>query len=280
MSSSSSSQSAAEKFDLIYSNGIEGWSVDTRRSQIFRYLQNIKMLKTLPKNMKILEIACGTGTFTGFYLDKLFPKEIVGIDISKKALAIAKKRFPNIQFHFAQLPELSYPKESFDLITIMEVLYYLTLEEKIKTLQSCHNVLTNKGWLFVSVNIGDAPYFKYEEIQNILIKNGFEIKKIDSMYITSYYKYIETFLMSLHHRLKTLQLTVTKKQKKSHNIKISLIKNILIHNIWLLDCSIFIIEKITKHMPIGLINYISSYFPKHERSLTWLLAQKATTHPS
>jgi len=76
---------------------------------------------------RVLEVGCAEGVFTEKLAARGIGKQIVGIDISSRAIARARERgarFGHVDFRCANILEES-PEGPFDLIFIMEILYYL-----------------------------------------------------------------------------------------------------------------------------------------------------------
>jgi len=75
-------------------------------------LQLVK--KEAGKARKVLEVGCGEGTkLTNLVSEN---NQAYGVDISTKAVKLAKKQYPNIQFRIADAENLPFPKASFDLV--------------------------------------------------------------------------------------------------------------------------------------------------------------------
>lgn len=107
---------------------------------------------------KILEVGCGEGIFTKSLA--LNAKEVLAVDISTVALDRAKKNLAGnstpIRFIRGNIRDLikKFESESFDLVVLSEVLYYLG-EKK------------SKGVFF------EAPFLGLlEQTKRILVKNG------------------------------------------------------------------------------------------------------------
>ena len=91
--------------------------------------------KPAPSHVRILDAGCGTGVGTE-YLLKLNPEaEVVGIDLSREALAIAQERCQRsgvaqnrsapVEFHQLKLEEVEQLPGEFDLINCVGVLHHL-----------------------------------------------------------------------------------------------------------------------------------------------------------
>ncbi len=89
---------------------------DTYQQKVI--LPNLLRILGLKKGARVLDIACGQGYFASAF--QKTGAEVTGADISAELIAIAKKRFPQIQFHVAPAGRLSFAKsESFDVATIV-----------------------------------------------------------------------------------------------------------------------------------------------------------------
>jgi SAM-dependent methyltransferase len=122
--------SAALVFDRAYESAPENdpWASASPR---FRY-QHRKydtIASLIPKGRyrRALDLGCGTGLFT----ERLagIADEVVGVDVSAIAVDIAKRRTSAIEnLSFSQCDVLELPSAwdgSFDLITVLDTLYYL-----------------------------------------------------------------------------------------------------------------------------------------------------------
>jgi len=89
------------------------------------YYQNLKKLlsKLIPSNKKVLEVGCATGDLIVY----LKPKYGVGVDISKKMIALAKRK----NSHLRNIKFLStWPKEKFEYIFMSDVIEHLEDPER------------------------------------------------------------------------------------------------------------------------------------------------------
>lgn len=87
--------------------------------------------------------AAGGGLFT-LKLAKRYPfAKVIGIDISRDAIEIAKANLhntslppSNVEFHVPSSPELAYPEKSFDIITSTLVCHHLDDDQLISFLKN------------------------------------------------------------------------------------------------------------------------------------------------
>jgi len=168
------------------------------------------------KNSKILEIGCGMGTHAELLCKNVEDIDYTGIDITKKAVELTKKRFElkNINGKVIQADAESIPfeNETFDYVWSWGVIHHSKNTESIiteiwrvlKPGGKCNIMIYNKnslryylyGGFFKGIICGKlltktlyeinmeftdgffARHFTKNELQNILEKNNFIIKNI------------------------------------------------------------------------------------------------------
>lgn len=91
----------------------------------------------------ILDVGSGGGQFT-LKLGKRFPQaQVTGLDISSEAIDYARKQLheaamDNVKFELSESPELSYPPNSFDVVTSTLVCHHMNDDQLIDFLKkSC-----------------------------------------------------------------------------------------------------------------------------------------------
>lgn len=140
------------------------WYVSTRNLMV-------DLLKEyLQKDAKILDAGCGTGG-TMVYLHKVGFKNLTGVDNSPEALKFAKKRkLTNVKL--ASVASLPFPKNSFDAIICLDVLYHKGVNPQ-KTLTEFRRVLKPGGLLYIqepSYNWIKSKHDKIIETENRFTK--------------------------------------------------------------------------------------------------------------
>lgn len=147
--------------------------------QYFRYL--------IPPHSSILEIGCGTGEL----LASLQPKRGLGIDVSPNMIAVARARFPELDFRVEDLEDLA-TTEPFDYVILSNVLGYA--DDVQEAIAQLHKVCRPETRIIVTyINYLWAPVFQMaeavglrmaqpelhwlplEEIENLLKLNNFEV---------------------------------------------------------------------------------------------------------
>jgi len=141
-----------------------------------------KWVATIAKKTEGLSLVIGCGiTDLKFFQDK--DQDMVGIDISKKALTTAKNHGSVILSDTNNLP---FRRSVFDKICALDVLEHIPTKEK--TLKEIENSLKEDGKIFISIPIknrnasGDArqPYDEpptLDELNNLITKK-FDLHQI------------------------------------------------------------------------------------------------------
>lgn len=179
----------------------------------------VELPKEILKANKILDIGCGAGYFTGEILQKNIPKaKIYGIDISNKAINLAKNIYKNILFKVGSTYNLPFPNQSFDVVTLNCTIEHLDRPQK--ALSEVKRVLKNGG-LFLSITPiekekyvlfqdfyltkefhGHLKQYDKKSLINLIEKSGFKVKK----YYFSGFLFTQ-FMSGVHLRLsKSLHL--------------------------------------------------------------------------
>jgi ubiquinone/menaquinone biosynthesis C-methylase UbiE len=101
------------------------------------------------KGKSVLDAGCGIGYGSNF-IAKAGAKKVIGIDISKDAIKVAKQRYENeqIQFMIMDITQLEFPENSFDVICCFEVIEHI--KNYHKALSELKRVLKNGGLCIIS----------------------------------------------------------------------------------------------------------------------------------
>lgn len=97
-------------------------------------------------NGNVLDVGCGEGTLTDFLNEKQ-KKSYLGVDISKEAIKIGRKKRRGINFE-CEAAEIFQTKRKFDVIVFNEVLYYV---DDTEIFAKYTNFLKDKGLVILSL---------------------------------------------------------------------------------------------------------------------------------
>lgn len=142
---------------------------------------------------RVLDVGCGAGSFTAKLSREKPELEVYGIDISKKAIGIAKKDFPNIHFLVADAYQLPFPDNFFDVVVMKCVLEHL--DNPSKALAEVRKVLKPKGLFWSMTPLegdrcvlsppqrltkkyhGHLQMFSRSSLLSLLESSGFKVKR-------------------------------------------------------------------------------------------------------
>lgn len=99
---------------------------------------------------RILDLACGTGTFAMAVVELEPDATVVGVDGDPDMLARARAKAPGITFDEALAQELPYDDGSFDAVTTSLFLHHLTRDLKLAALGEVVRVLRPGGEFHVA----------------------------------------------------------------------------------------------------------------------------------
>ncbi len=163
-------------FEAVYNENNDPWGqsscTDISYKNYYNYSRNKinKFIKSLNKrNGSILEVGCGLGYVVDLIARNNQNLEVNGSDISKKAIQIAKKKFP--QYNFFANDITSDKKEinkKFDIVIFNQILWYI-LEKLDHSFLNSHRILKNNGYFIIS-----QAFFRSGQNYGKDIVNGFK----------------------------------------------------------------------------------------------------------
>ncbi|OWK70248.1 bifunctional PIG-L family deacetylase/class I SAM-dependent methyltransferase [Pedobacter sp. AJM] len=133
-------------FETLYSTHSDPWSFETSAYESHKYATTISAIPD-GQYKKALEIGCSIGVLTQMLSSKC--DHLTAMDISEVALEKARKRMEDqkaVAFIQGGIPA-DFPDESFDLIVMSEVGYYLSKEDLLATRELIFNSLLPDGIL-------------------------------------------------------------------------------------------------------------------------------------
>ena len=105
---------------------------------------------SLEKNMKILDLGCGTGYLSSMLADCVGPEgKVVAIDPNKSRLEIAEKQYSRPNLVFLEANDVTLPEDQYDLVFANYVLQWV--ENKAALLNKVYQNLKRGGRFAFSV---------------------------------------------------------------------------------------------------------------------------------
>ena len=179
--------------------GVGNIVFDSKYNEYLYKLQLTVLKKALKKyaitlrGKTILDIGCGTGFFSKFYLKNL--AQVTGIDITETSVESLNKSMPDGKFITmdisAELPgNREYFEKQFEIVNVLNVIFHIVDENRFKkTLENLSICLTEGGYLFISDYFGDsdvspARHVKFRSLEKykILHQNGIEVLEVIPIY--------------------------------------------------------------------------------------------------
>ena len=105
------------------------------------------VMRYAAKPARILDVGCATGIFVGVAQEGGW--RATGIDASAWMVSKARSRCPLATFTAANLEEVKFPAESFEVVTLWDVLEHIHAPGEM--LERARGWLSSGGWLFLSV---------------------------------------------------------------------------------------------------------------------------------
>lgn len=153
----------------------------------YHHIFNFKIAKPYIKNKRVLDIGCWTGQFE--LLATEVTDKIVGIDPSKEAIKLAKKRVPKASFKTGDALKLTFSKNKFDCVTFLEVIEHLPHGSEDGVIKEIYRITKPKGYLILSTPnnhpisiILDPAFFlinhrhySLKQLESLLVSNGYKI---------------------------------------------------------------------------------------------------------
>ena len=137
---------------------------------------------------RVLDIGCGTGVYLYSIQEN---NNCIGMDLEDEALKIAKNNCQNAKFLKGSVLKLPFEENSFDVVTLWEVIEHIPTDTEKIAVFEINRVLKKGGLLILSTpnknifsNALDPAYFlkghrhySVDELSNLIKKCNFHIKE-------------------------------------------------------------------------------------------------------
>ncbi|MDP9956193.1 2-polyprenyl-3-methyl-5-hydroxy-6-metoxy-1,4-benzoquinol methylase [Epilithonimonas hungarica] len=151
----------------------------------------------LNANSEVLDIGCGPGNISKYFLNIRKDLKITGIDLAPNMIERAKLNVPNANFIVKDALKIDELTHTFDGVVIGFCMPYLNREDSSKLIRLSSQKLNLNGIIYISTMEDDygksgyettsfsdgrevyVYYHQEDHIKTELINNGFEILKIE-----------------------------------------------------------------------------------------------------
>ena len=173
-----------EKTSEKFYDSIADEYTDAVRRCVPRYDEMLSALFAyLPEDFSpgdVLELGCGTGNLT-IRINERFPNaKVMAVDLSGESLKVCRSRLcnPNVRLVRADLRELDFQRESFNLVVSSIAIHHLRDDEKEELFGKLYHWLTDDGiFTFSDQFRGEAEHIYRAHIlrwEDALKENGFD----------------------------------------------------------------------------------------------------------
>lgn len=125
------------------------------------------------KNKKILDLGCGDGNMTEYFMKK-GAKKVVGIDISKNMIDTANKnnKYSNAEYYVLKMENISKIKEKFDIVYSSLAFHYV--KDYNKLIKDINRLLKYNGVLVYSQEspLNRAIVYDESKMDNKIVLNN------------------------------------------------------------------------------------------------------------
>ena len=136
----------------------------------------LEIERQIPEGANCLDVGCGFGLLSNLLSLSSDKRYLFGIDIDKRRIETARKTIgkrKNIEFIRQDLFDIK--KESFNVITFVDVLHHIRNEIKQRIIEKSVSLLSPGGKILIK-DVTDRPRWKY--LYNYLFDNSTRILRI------------------------------------------------------------------------------------------------------
>lgn len=129
-------------------------------------------------NCNVLDVGCGKGVLTNFYSQNFPNYTFYGLDYSYKAIKEGKKLFPHLELCVANVYELPYLENFFDIVIMNNLIEHL--HNPSLAIYQIKRCLKKNGGLIIST----PSRYRFENICRMVLRK--KLKKMSPLHITEY----------------------------------------------------------------------------------------------
>lgn len=151
------------------------------------------IINSIPKGT-VLDLGCGIGQYSKYFLDKGF--DVVSADISMSALNKLKENIENTNIVKLDMSEkLEFADNTFDLVFANLSIHYFDKKTTEKLIAEIKRILKSDGYFIGSVN--STKYYEYikDKVvkldENYYLRDGINIRLFDIKQFEEYFKDFE-----------------------------------------------------------------------------------------
>jgi 2-polyprenyl-3-methyl-5-hydroxy-6-metoxy-1,4-benzoquinol methylase len=175
-----------EFYDELYrKKGAYHWE-NIKEGNIFyvQHAQKILCLVNKFAKCNVLDVGCGDGYLASQISQKF---EVIGIDISREAVKVAKNKNPKMDFIVASCTDIPFPDNSFDTVVASEVIEHINYDDGKNFLKEARRALNRQGRIIVSTPNLSNLYMRFLQFTSKNIEHLKEYTKKEFTELVSMY---------------------------------------------------------------------------------------------
>ncbi len=155
-------------FDRVYREAADPWGIanaDSERYELYRRL----VLEHARRRGPLLDVGCGLGAFLARFQGEF--ASLHGVEISARAIARGRRRFPFVDFRRGSAGELAraLPQAGrFDAIVYSDVIYYLRERDRRRSLRWIAEHLAPGGLALIAAWTPGGKYLDAAELRRLV----------------------------------------------------------------------------------------------------------------
>jgi 2-polyprenyl-3-methyl-5-hydroxy-6-metoxy-1,4-benzoquinol methylase len=175
----------------LFDNYVENAFGEFKQAE-FKFEQfafNYKKFFPRDKNARLLDIGVGRGEMLSLFKN-LGYVNYFGIDISSSCVDFCRSLGLNVELVDSIISFMKDKSETYDLITMIDVLEHIPKDEVIPTLKSIHSSLKSDGILIIQVPNLNSPEGFLHMFNDFSHLNGFNEHSLSQVLIAAGFKHI------------------------------------------------------------------------------------------
>ena len=126
------------------------WTIHPDFQRIFHFLE-----ENCPPEMTVLDLGCGPGTPFLKRFARHF-ETVIGVDLSPQMLIRAQQYVPEAKLVQADIGNLAFSENSFDVIACLYTLFHLPYDEQARLLDNMSQWIAPGGFVFLLFHAGES----------------------------------------------------------------------------------------------------------------------------